>query len=526
MTSESINLTPRAKRITDSILFVVCALNVLVFVFAAIQMNAIGFPLDDSWIHQTYARNLGLYGEWAFIRGETSAASTAPLYSALLAIGHAIGLSPYVWAHTLGILSLFAAAAVSVRLARRLFPTTPFIGLGTGLIIATSWHLVWAAASGMETMQFMALSLAIIAYTWHEIDPLKHPHQPQRLFGRGAWVGFLGALLYLTRPEGIGLVGLAGLLVLLSGAHSTRKSYLWWASGVVIGFMMIVIPFSALNYALTGRILPTTAQAKIAEQAALREEFIGIRYFKLLLTISAGAQFLWYPMIIIGIWLVWRRFDSSKRWLLMLPLVWAFAHLTLYAWRLPAPYQHGRYVMPILPPLFLFGYGGMYYMVDVAKERMLPRVFSRVLALSAILAIFGFLYIGATTGYGRDVRIINTEMVKTAKWISENLPDDELLAVHDIGAVGYYAPRPILDLAGLITPEIVPIILDPEALMEFICERDAQWMMVFPEQRPAPADDPRLEEVYRTNEPYTLEAGRAGNMTVYRLHFDENCQAP
>ncbi len=39
-----------------------------------------GLPLDDSWIHQTYSRNLAERGEWAFIPGSPSAGSTAPLW--------------------------------------------------------------------------------------------------------------------------------------------------------------------------------------------------------------------------------------------------------------------------------------------------------------------------------------------------------------------------------------------------------------------------------------------------------------
>ncbi len=526
MTSESIVLQQRVRPITDAILLIISALGVLLFVAFAASMDAVGFPLDDSWIHQTYARNLGVYGEWAFLRGEASAASTAPLYTALLAIGHALGLSPYLWAHSLGILALFGGAAIGARLAKRLFPDTPYVGLGTGLIIATSWHLIWAAASGMETMLFMTLSLAVIAYTWHEMNPIKHPHLQNRLLGRGAWVGFLGALLYLSRPEGIGLVGLAGLLVMLSGVHEDRRHYFWWAGGVILGFLLVAIPFSALNYAVTERILPTTASAKMAEQAPLRDDFVGVRYLKMLVPMIAGAQLLWSPAIVIGAGLVWRRFLPRQRWLLMLPLIWAFARLTLFVWRLPAPYQHGRYVMPILPPLLLFAYGGMYWLVDVAKGQMLPRILSRTLALSAVVAIVGFLYIGGTVGYGRDVRIINTEMVQTAKWVRDNVPEDELLVVHDIGAVGYFAPRPILDLAGLVSPEIVPIILDPTALMNLMCERNAKWLMVLPEQRPTTADDLRLEEVYSTNAPYIVEAGGAGNMTVYRLRFADDCQAP
>jgi hypothetical protein len=113
-------------------------------------------------------------------------------------------------------------------------------------------------------------------------------------------------------------------------------------------------------------------------------------------------------------------------------------------------------------------------------------------------------------------------MVDTAHWVERNLPEDELLAVHDIGALGYYAPRPILDLAGLVSPEVVPIIRDHKALMQLMCERKARYLMVLPNQRPAESDDTRLEELFVTNAPYSPAAG-GGNMVVYRLHWPDQC---
>ena len=68
-----------------------------------------GFPLDDAWIHQTYARNLAQTGQLAFTPGLTSAGSTAPLWSALLSGGYLLRIPFHIWTYGLGILLLWPA---------------------------------------------------------------------------------------------------------------------------------------------------------------------------------------------------------------------------------------------------------------------------------------------------------------------------------------------------------------------------------------------------------------------------------
>ena len=79
---------------------------VLFYVFVSALIFRVGFPLDDAWIHFTYARNFAEYGQWAFRLGEVSAASTAPLWTFLLSIGFLLKLAPYIWTFFLGWLIL------------------------------------------------------------------------------------------------------------------------------------------------------------------------------------------------------------------------------------------------------------------------------------------------------------------------------------------------------------------------------------------------------------------------------------
>ena len=65
-------------------------------------LGQVGYPLDDAWIHQTYARSLALRGEWAYWPGEVSAGSTSPLWTILLIPGQLIPNGMFFWTFMLG----------------------------------------------------------------------------------------------------------------------------------------------------------------------------------------------------------------------------------------------------------------------------------------------------------------------------------------------------------------------------------------------------------------------------------------
>ncbi len=53
---------------------------------------------------------------------------------------------------------------------------------------------------------------------------------------------------------------------------------------------------------------------------------------------------------------------------------------------------------------------------------------------------------------------------QTSLWVHAHTDSADLIAAHDIGALGYFGGRPILDLAGLVNPEVIPFIRDQEKL--------------------------------------------------------------
>jgi hypothetical protein len=432
-----------------------------------------GFPLDDAWIHQTYARNLASSGQMAFIPGVPSAGSTSPAWTALLAMGYLLQVDHLRWAYTLGWFLLWGAAALTWAGFRTLFSSKTSWALAAGVVAALEWHLVWAAGSGMETLlQADLVLIVLVSLLWLEkAECEKHPAT------RGPWpwllVGVVIGLSAWVRPDGVTLLGLAGWVVMCG--IWPAKDKLRIAACVLLGFCLLFGPYLWFNRILAGELMPTTFFAKQAEYAALRSLPLWQRLlaeFRLPL-IGVGA------LLLAGM-AAYLILCLKKRSLAELGgLLWLAGYLGLYAIRLPATYQHGRYIIPAMPVFFLYGLAGLALWFEAT--RTLPRILylNRAWVLASGLVLLCFWLVGGRA-YAWDVAVIESEMVDTARWINRSTGADTRVAAHDIGALGYYGGREIVDLAGLVSPEVIPILRDEAALEEFLDQHNVSYLVTFP----------------------------------------------
>jgi len=88
---------------------------------------------------------------------------------------------------------------------------------------------------------------------------------------------------------------------------------------------------------------------------------------------------------------------------------------------------------------------------------------------------------------GQNSREILDIDVAIGKWLAENTESDSLIAVDDIGAIGYLSGRRIFDLNGLVSPEMWPIIRHEaqglprnEAATRILSEVQADYLAIFP----------------------------------------------
>lgn len=482
-----------------------------------------GFPLDDGWIHQTYARNLARTGNWEYVPGEVSAGSTAPLWTMLLALGYVLRLPYLFWTYFLGWLCLVWLGWAGMDLWQLFWPSHRQHGWQAGAVLVFTWPLVWAAVSGMETVLFAALGLQTVVL-YSGVSRRELPNRAT-VFGLGALAG----LLVLTRPDGLGLLLL--LVIGLFLAAGNNRERVQNPAVFVLGALLPLVPYFAFNLSSSGTLWPNTFYAKQAEYAFLWERPLPLRFLQLLYHSLggpaqgwrgvSGVHLLLLPGLIAAGWLAVRHDWRHKRLLYTLPLLWAGGHILLYAWRLPVTYQHGRYLWAAVPVWTLFGLAGwqqlsLHIQKRLATAKQFQFVWRLGTRLTFALLLVIFLMIGAQV-YTFDVGVINGEMVAAARWLAANTPPEALVAAHDIGAIGYFAERPLLDLAGLISPEVIDLLSAEPLVSAYVAESSAEYLVTAPGWTyPTLTNSDQAQLLFETNYEPTREQG-FNNMAVYYL---------
>lgn len=483
--------TPGRRRLLAASLIAATA-GVAVFVAWSASTYRLGFPLDDAWIHQTYARNLADSGEWAFIPGESSGGSTAPLWTIFLAIGHRLGLDPLGWAFFLGTCLLAVLGVLTglwLRRDNRL--SAGWVALGA-LLVVLEWHLVWSAASGMEAIALSALVVAVIQLA---SGPIRRPAALGALIGLGVWI----------RPDALTLLLIPAIAILGAGDRSPRQRIAAVAA-LGLGFAIPFAVYLLFNLATAGSAWPSTFYSKQTEYASLRSTPFVDRFLRLAAQPLIGVGVLLLPAAVV------MAVEAARRraWFQLAPAIWALSYLAIYAARLPVTYQHGRYQVPIVPVIVLLGWEGIAVLYRMGSSRR-RRLLVTAWAAAALAVGAGFVVLGARA-YAGDVAIIETEMVETAEWINANTETEAVVAAHDIGALGYFGGRDVLDLAGLTDPEAIPIVRDEPALGELLTSSAADYLMTFPDWYPRLTSCAEL--VYQSDGEFSPEAG-GENMAVY-----------
>jgi arabinofuranosyltransferase len=478
--------------ITGICLAVVCG-----YIIVAGLNFRIGFPLDDAWIHQTFARNLIEYKEWSFNPGQPTAGSTSPLWTILLSGAYIFHISPLYWAYFLGGLFFIITCLLAKKIINQDYLVDKWLfKVFIFALIPLEWHLVWAAASGMETMLFTFFVIFVIYLLLRkEIQPIT--------------VGLIIGVAVWVRPEGITLLGPAGLIIIYQN-YKNPKCLLTNLTKLIGSLIIILLPYLYFNYSLSGSFWPNTLLAKQIEYQNYLQINLIVRFVRLFSIILVGSNLFLLPGLIYSLYSALK----TKNIFQISILLWFIGFILLYASKLPVTYQHGRYLIPIIPAYLLFALPGVFNLIEIMSRRRIGWVFGQVWLLSSVLISFG-LYILGAKAYASDVSIIETEMVEPSRWIKNNTPPGAVIAAHDIGALGYFGDRFVIDLAGLINKDVVPIVRNPEELTKYLKESNAEYLMIFPNWYSESIVSESLT-IYKGKFTFASQAG-GESMEVYQL---------
>ena len=478
----------------DLVVAAATVLSLVAFVLAERRLaGASGFPLDDAWIHLHFARNLAEGAGFVYNPGVPVAGSTAPLWTLILALGLAIaGPSPLI-AKAIGVV-LSLGAALVVRRAAEAWGASRPAALAAAIGLAWTGPMAWGALSGMEVpLAALLVAAALLAHAR----------------GRDAWTALWAALAVLARPEALVLVPMLAIARPL-----TRRRALLFAGITAI----VVAPAIAFSLATVGAPIPATAAAKV--EGGLIGWLLGVRE-------GAATTWLVRPGEFVRAWVAWLALTDWLLPVLLLPALiaswWrpgralAVPALALVAhpvaMALLAPYrdpgfQEGRYSIHLLPLAFL--------VVAAALGARVTRLRLAVIGGYLLLALVALP--SAAARYGWAVQNINAMQVHLGHWVDAHLPRDGVIAVNDVGAIAYVSRREVIDLMGLVSPEVIRYHRSGEAgLMRYLAERCPGHVIVFPAWFPTmTARRDLLEPIYRVRLDHNTVAG-ADEMVVYRL---------
>jgi hypothetical protein len=415
----------------------------------------ISAPLDDTFIHLQYGRQIG-EGQWfSYNDGDpVSSGASSFLYVLLLGAAHFVGFSganllgfAIIFGTVLFVLSALLGYALGQRLAGER------AGLCSGILIAANGAFGWGATSGMEVALFSVLILGTLLAFLRELSS-----------GRFLLTPILAALTALTRPEGLlfaWVITGAVVFVLLRDFRKSRPYSLRSSLAVLYAFLPIAAGVAQYMFytIATGSSVQNGVLAKslLYEPVFYPTEFLDAVFqnlTKLNLIVLTGLEpgnYLFPGTIlfcVLGTMYLaledtrYRMFAVASGTALVLAMS-STAILGLPgAWG----WHHYRYLLPFFPPVLVFAVVGFYSLRSLTRNTWLPEALASFAILCSLLSLPVW---AATTG-GNSLQI-KEQQVSVGYWIRENLPPGASVGVNDAGAMRYYGGHRTVDLIGLTT---------------------------------------------------------------------------
>jgi len=390
---------------------------------------------DDAFITYRYADNLRRGLGLVYNSGEWVLGTTTPLYALLLA---GLGLAVpdlQLLGHWLGVFFWVTASWAAIALLKQ--EGWPCAGLIAGLLLA--FQPFFLLSLGMETSLVIALMLWV-AWAW--------------LGQRKRLAVVLAVALILTRQDSTLWLIFLGLEIW------RREKTLPWREAVAVS--ALVLPWFVFSFWRYGSFLPNSATAKFGQNELMavggQQPFWRELWLAATSELSKPITFLFAALPLFGLGVIASRVRHLW-WLAGWTILYVASYLWLgvvsFPWYFVPPLTVAALIISIGGGLLLggprYGEGEPAGQPLLASSPWLSRML-QVLGVLALAALVG----GQFTNMRSFISLPEgpAAYVSTGQWLAQNTPEEASVVTIEIGIIGYYSQRPIVDTMGLVSPDM------------------------------------------------------------------------
>ncbi len=409
------------------------ALLYLTLATACVYLTYQHWAYDDPFITYRYAQNITRGAGMVYNPGSRVLSTTTPFFALTLgALGFLWGDIPAL-ANLIGAFSLALGGLFLWVLADSWRPADsaqPLLAGWAGLLLYPLFTAL-LTTMGSETPLYLALCLGAFVF-----------------YARGKYTlaAIFAALATLTRPDGILIPGILALDYLLRERHTQpQKPFPWKA---ILLFAGALLPWAVFSWWYFGSPLPVTLVAKQQQAELAISTTFSAGLWRFIKSYGEYPHYILEGVLALVGWGVALRTD--RRWLALLvwPVLYAAAYSILnvstYFW----------YYAPLVPGFVAamgLGLSAIPRLKASARRTQLAR---------GLLAGGGIILLGLailhTSEFLRLRQIPDQRYAiyrATGEWLHANTLSQATVGALEIGIIGYFAERPMIDFAGLIQPE-------------------------------------------------------------------------
>ncbi len=440
-----INVTRRAGH------FVALGLIIGLTLFVAGRNWGVSF--DDAFITYRYAKNLLEGRGFVYNPGERHLGTTSPLFALLLAFFGMFYPDIPFWGSLLGLLALGGVAAFTYLLL------SGSVNYWAGVVSIPLVLLNRALISTLGNESLLLLGLLVSQYYFYTTRRLKT-------------FAVLAGLGVLTRGEGALLPAIIFLFECARWRREGKEDIIPWL--IVIA---VTAPWFLFCKCYFGYFLPATLKVKMLASQNPRYDF-GASFFNGIATnfISQNVDmnfwsnysFNTYSRIVLAITFL---FGLLKSWMdhKFVPLTLSIAGYCVGYSLLGVGFFHW-YAAPIAYALSLGLAYAVYSLAGMAQaapdilrlppgkrrgpDGCSPGSSSNWIPLLRLLALLALIMVLFTIHPLQFSEFRRSIYAKAGWWIKANTSPDATIGLDEIGIVGYYADRRMVDLWGLAAPEM------------------------------------------------------------------------